>query len=303
MESHYEWLKERQKGIGGSDVGAILGVNPYKTAYDVWMEKISPEPIEIEDNQSMKAGRMLEKAVADWFAEETGMSVSESETIHHPEKPYLIANIDRLLTNENGEKGILECKTASGYAADTWDTEIPLIYYLQLQHYMYVLNVKWGYVAILVDGRDFKYYRYERDDELLNQIIPKLEAFWSHVQDGTPPPAQNADDIIKQYPQDSGKTVTAVSHIEQAIEELKSLKAQIKELENQKNKVEFIIKEYMGDAAVLVNEDGVPLATWKASKPTKRFDSKRFKAENPDIFEKYQVEIAGSRRFLLKGEK
>lgn len=304
IPEHILWLKDRQKGIGGSDVGAILGVNPYKTAYDVWQEKIAPEPIQIEDNEAMKAGRMLEDAVARWFAEETGFGIIAPDNHSHfvGEKSYYHANVDRLIETPEG-RGVLECKTASGYSSDNWDAEVPLTYYLQLMHYMNVLDLDFGYIAVLIDGRDFRYFLFERDQELIKRMEKKLDEFWQHVQDGTPPPAQKVGDIVKQYPQDTGEDVIAVSHVEVEIEHLNELRAKIKELEQEADKAEFIIKEYIGEASTLRSGAGKILATWKASKPTKRFDSASFKTENPDMFEKYQKETAGSRRFLLKGDK
>ena len=130
-----EWLKERQKGIGGSDVAGILGLSKFKSPLDIYLEKTAEEPIEQEDNAAMKAGRMLEDTVARWFIEETQFITKRDNKIRiHKTRPYLIANVDRVILGQEKGPGILEIKTTSGFYASNWETEIPEEYYLQLQH-------------------------------------------------------------------------------------------------------------------------------------------------------------------------
>ena len=113
--SHEEWLRYRKLGIGGSDAGAICGLNPYKTAMQIYFDKTS-DTIEYTDNEAMRQGRDLENYVAQRFMEATGKKVRKANAIFcHEEYPFLLANVDRMLTGENVG---LECKTASPYAAD-----------------------------------------------------------------------------------------------------------------------------------------------------------------------------------------
>lgn len=108
--SNQEWLRLRKSGIGGSDVGAICGVNPYSSAMKVFRDKISTEVEEL-DNEAIRIGHDLEDYVARRFMEATGLKVRKSNFMYRSmEYPFMIADVDRLVV---GEDAGLECKTAS----------------------------------------------------------------------------------------------------------------------------------------------------------------------------------------------
>ena len=114
---HEEWLRYRKKGIGGSDAGAICGVNKYRSAVSVFLDKTTEQTSEF-DNEAMRQGRDLEQYVAERFCEETGKKVRRANAIFsHSELPFMLANVDRLVVGENAG---LECKTASAFSADKW---------------------------------------------------------------------------------------------------------------------------------------------------------------------------------------
>ena len=131
---HEEWLRYRKKGIGGSDAGAICGVNKYRSAVSVFLDKTTEQTSEF-DNEAMRQGRDLEQYVAERFCEETGKKVRRANAIFsHSELPFMLANVDRLVVGENAG---LECKTASAFSADKWaDGSIPPEYEVQCNHYM-----------------------------------------------------------------------------------------------------------------------------------------------------------------------
>lgn len=157
------WLTYRKQGIGGSDAGAVCGMNPYRTAIHVYQDKISDEIEEI-DNEAMRQGREFEDYVARRFTEATGKKVRRANAIYYDEKhPFMLADVDRMIVGENAG---LECKTASPYMADKWaEGRIPMSYQIQCYHYMSVCNAYAWYIAVLIYGRDFKFYRIERDAE------------------------------------------------------------------------------------------------------------------------------------------
>ncbi|WP_459253609.1 lambda-exonuclease family protein [Enterococcus hirae] len=137
--SHQEWLEDRKRGIGGSDVATVLGLNKYKSPYQLWLEKTGQ--IELKDSESEPAywGNVLEEVVAKEFQERTGKKVRRrNQVFEHPLHPFLRANIDRDVVGENA---ILECKTANQFFSKEWEgEEVPLSYLCQVQHYMNVLN-------------------------------------------------------------------------------------------------------------------------------------------------------------------
>ena len=164
-----EWLKYRKLGIGGSDAGAICGLNPYHTAMQVYYDKTS-EKVEELDNESMRQGREFEDYVAKRFMEATGKKVRRANYMfQHEEYSFMLADVDRMVVGENAG---LECKTASPYMAEKWkDDKIPMSYQIQCHHYMAVCNADAWYIAVLIYGREFKYYRIERDEQIIADLI------------------------------------------------------------------------------------------------------------------------------------
>ena len=140
--SHEQWLNLRKTGIGGSDAGAVCGLNPYSSAMKVFQDKIS-DTVEEADNEAMRIGHDLEDYVAKRFTEATGLKVRKSNFMYRSkEHPYMLADVDRLIV---GEDAGLECKTASAYSADKWaNGNIPLHYVMQFYHYMAVTGKEPG---------------------------------------------------------------------------------------------------------------------------------------------------------------
>lgn len=137
-----DWLRLRKSGLGGSDAGAVCGLNPYSSPLQVFCDKTTEE-VQDHDNESMRQGRDLEEYVAKRFMEETGKKVRRSNFMYRSEEhPFMIADVDRLIV---GEDAGLECKTANAYNADKWkDGKIPAHYIIQCCHYMAVTGKRVG---------------------------------------------------------------------------------------------------------------------------------------------------------------
>lgn len=145
-----EWLAWRKKGIGGSDVAAALNLSPYKTARELYYDKIGVEPVIALPDRSITftIGHLLEEVVAQIFARKTGFAVFRDQTMYqHPLFPFMLADVDRFLTLPNGEKAILECKTAHFNTQYLWANGcVPRHYELQVRHYMSVMNINTAYI-------------------------------------------------------------------------------------------------------------------------------------------------------------
>ena len=175
-----EWLAYRKRGIGGSDAGAVCGLNPYRTAIQVYYDKTTTE-IQQTDNEAMRQGRDLEDYVARRFMEATGKKVRRANAMYyHEDHPFMLADVDRMIVGENAG---LECKTASPYMEDKWkDGNVPVHYLIQCHHYMAVCGADAWYIAALILGRGFVYYRIDRDEELISNLIQIETDFWEeHV--------------------------------------------------------------------------------------------------------------------------
>lgn len=155
--SRDEWLAERRKSLGGSDMGAVLGLNMWRSPFTVWAEKTGKLP-EQPDNEAMRQGRDLEHYVAARFEEASGKTVQRTNYIlRNDDAPHLHANIDRRIV---GERSGLECKTASALSAKRYaGGEFPESYYAQCVTYLAVTGWERWYLAALVLNKAFFVYQ------------------------------------------------------------------------------------------------------------------------------------------------
>lgn len=294
-----QWLKERRKGIGGSDAAAIAGLSRYRSPIQVYMEKLGLiEPP--EENEAMYWGKKLEDIVAEEFSIRTGLKVRRRNAIlQHPEYPFMLANVDRLIVGKN--EG-LECKTTSAYRADEWkDDEIPWEYAIQCYHYMAVTGYSAWWIAALIGGNQFVYKRIERDENIINNLIKIESDFWhNHILKQIPPDPDGSDastEILKQlYPKSNGETIELPPDVESLIEQYEQAKEEEKAAAERKREAENKIKAIMGEYEKGYWKDRK--ITWKTM-TTYRFDTKLFQKEHPDLYQKY-VNETSYRRFNVK---
>ncbi|MBO5347377.1 MAG: YqaJ viral recombinase family protein, partial [Lachnospiraceae bacterium] len=176
--SREEWLKWRTKGIGGSDVSIIAGINKFKSSFQLWLEKTGQIVPQEEESEYAHFGSVLEPIVKKEFTRVTGLKIRNKKMILQSEEyPFMLADLDGVIT-ENGEMCIFEAKTASAYKQDVWEEGVPMEYILQVQHYMAVTGAKKAYVAALVGGNHFYYHEVLRDETLIGQIIEMEKEFW-----------------------------------------------------------------------------------------------------------------------------
>lgn len=250
--SRKEWLEFRIKGIGGSDVAAILGLSPWNTPFSVWAKKTGRVPVEGEENEFMHWGTIMEPILAREFEQVTGKKVRrQNKTFYVPEHPFLRANIDRDVI---GEDGILEIKTATEYKSSEWaDDNVPVPYQLQVQHYMYVLDRPYCYFAYLVGGHSFGYKRVERDQDAIDIIEPQLIAWWQkHVVEDVPPEVDGEDAttaaLRAMYPEDDGEVVALEDRFNALLENREQLQASIKDTKNAVTSIDNELRAAIGDA-------------------------------------------------------
>lgn len=297
--SRIEWLHLRKSGIGGSDASAILGFNRWKSAFQLYIEKTSDFVEEI-NNEFIYWGNVLEDVVAQEFAKRTGKKVQRvNRMLRHRDYPFMTANLDRRIV---GEKAILECKTTSTYNNQAWDGEdVPAAYICQLQHYLAVTGYEKAYIAVLIGGNNFVWKEVERDDEFIELMIEREKDFWeNHVLANVPPAIDGSSSasefLAKMYPQDDGSAIMLDEQMNTVIEAIESLKAEEKQLETQRKEYENQLKMTLEDAAE--GHSNRFKVTYKTI-TSNRIDSKRLKAEQPDLYEKY-CNSSLSRRLSIK---
>lgn len=292
---------DRQKYLGGSDVAAILGISPWKTPLDVYLDKVQPRKEETDPGRLkvLNRGKRMEPYVTDLLAEETGLEIiRRGERYLDPELDFVAAEIDaEAATGEN-----IEIKTVSPFKAREWgeeqSDEIPLHYAAQAMHGMMVTRREVCVFGVLIGGDDFRVYRIERDDVTIDAIRQKEIEFWAQVQARQAPEPSTVSDLFRLYgTKDSGLAVEAPEELQADVIALKSLKDEAKRLGAQIELREERIKLHMGSASILTMY-GQPAATWK-EQASKRFDPSAFKAANPALYEQF-VKTATSRVFRLK---
>lgn len=274
-----EWLAERRKGIGGSDVAAILGLSPWATPLTVWLEKTGRSPGKPE-TEAMRIGTELEDFVARRYSQEMGRVVQRFNRMLH--KGCLLGNLDRLVVPE-GQKvashmgeirtdTFLECKTTS----IDWKDGVPLYYLTQIQHYMGLdEHLKHADVAVLfLNHKRFETYRVERDDIIIKAMQARLAAWWDeHIVGGKmPPPTCEDDNRIIYGISCPGKKIVADADIKRKLEQYKEAKAAEKAAKEQVETLKTDICAFMKDAETLTDENNNTLATWKNNRDKRKTD-------------------------------
>lgn len=201
--SKEEWLKHRTL-IGGSDAACIVGLSPWKSNVDLWMEKTGQvQAVDISDKPAVQYGIAAEPLLRSFFALDFTQYKVEyfGDNMWLNDKfPFAAASLDGELTDQEGRKGILEIKTttiASVQQKEKWQGRLPDNYYIQLLHYLMVTEYKFAELSAQLkwelDGEVYKQirnYHIERDDVL--EDIKFLEnserRFWEYVQAKQIPP-------------------------------------------------------------------------------------------------------------------
>ena len=297
--SNADWLRLRKSGIGGSDAGAICGVNPYSSAMKVFRDKTSTEVEEL-DYEAVRIGHDLENYVAQRFTEATGMKVRKSNLMYRSkEHPFMIADVDRLVV---GEDAGLECKTASAYNADKWaDGNIPLHNVMQCYHYMAVTGRRTWYIAAVILGREFTYRKLEWDDDLISRLTEMEENFWNnYVAKGIIPPPDGSkacDEVIEQYFHTAKKaSAVRLEGFDEKLDRREEILGFIAELQEEQKQIEQEVKLFMGDNQYAASDHY--RVSW-GNIDSVRLDSQRIKAERPEIYADYG-KVSHYRRFEVK---
>lgn len=299
--SREEWLKLRTEGIGGSDVSIVAGINPYKSVFQLWMEKTGLMIPVQEENEYLHFGTVLEPVVRQEFIDRTGIQVRQKNAVlQHPEHPFMFANLDGIVLEENGGLSIFEAKTASAYKAKEWENHVPEEYQLQIQHYMAVTGAGKAYIAALIGGNQFVWHTVCRDEELIQLIIKMEKQFWEeHVLTKTPPELDGSEAtsryINQKYAESVANTIELPQEALILLDSYDNLTEQIKKLTLNKDKAVNKLKEFLQENEKGYIEDRI--VKWNGIQKD-QFDQKRLKAEEPGIYGKY-VTKTSYRRFQV----
>lgn len=292
-----EFLARRQVGIGGSDISALLGLSTFKSPLQLWMEKTgrgSDEPDEAAQER-MHWGVVLEDVVARHYAQTRGVQVQRiNAQMHHPDVKIAFTNIDRAVIEPGrrarwdanlgrvlGAQAILECKTAHALAQNSADwgeagtDEVPQAYWMQCQWYLGITRLDEADLAVLFGGQKFVVYTIRRDQQIFDDMLNEADAWWKgYVVADIPPPPESEDDARRLWRSHvAGRERIVDSRTAAAVEDLVTIKGQIKNLEAREQEARDLILPAFGDAEA-ISFAGRRLATWKANRPGTKTDWK-----------------------------
>lgn len=322
IDPRTEWLQQRRTGIGGSDIAAILGLSPWRTSVDVYLDKVGETPLDTDLGEPAYWGTVLEDVVAAEFTKRTGRRVQRVRSIlRHPGRDWALASIDRALVAEGtraraddgvlkGATGLLECKTGGAHALQHWrgddgSDSLPVHYAAQCMWYLAVTGLEVCEVAALIGGQSYLIRRVERDEETIRAMFDQAEAFWRrHVLERRAPEPKTGADAAKLFQQDSGDLIDITTDPDTLalLNDLRSYRARIADIEAERDAIEDAIKARIGPASGLAL-DGKPVVTWKAAKPSARTDWRAVATAagaTPELIQQHTETTAGSRRLLLK---
>lgn len=285
MQNRTEWLQQRSKIIGASDVAAILGENPFRTNIDVWMDKTGRGQFDF-DNDHLKFGRDVECAIAGLYETRTKRPVRDlGATVVqvHPDVPWLGATLDRLTIIEN-EVGAtcevpLELKHVGGMFVRKaeWEDDPPSMYQIQVQIQCQCyrdddgIKPPFGSLAGMFPGYQLGWIEIERSDSFFDTIYPTLDEFWNHYvkKDICPPLLQHdksLDSVRRLYPMSNGETVVLDNAALRLADERAKLTTMIGEYEKEKKQIEAELRAIIGSATWGSLPDGTFLSLKEVNK-------------------------------------
>lgn len=288
MQDRDTWLKIRTSGIGGSDAGTIMGSDPWKSPYQLWLEKTGQvESEDISNKGPVYWGTKLEPLIARKFAEETGKKVERLGMLRHISDPWMLANVDRMVMHEDAG---LEIKTTNAFRASDWDGDnLPDSYYWQCQHYMMCTGMPLWYIAVLIGGQDFRWKEVPRCQEDIDELYKRERAFWTiNVQQHLMPEIDGSqmtkDALIERYPGGGTDMVDLPKEMDLLLAMRSSLTEDIDDREVRLQQINNKIMSMMGDNEVGMTPAGARV-TWRPQAGRTTIDSKKLAKDWPEAYE------------------
>ncbi|NGP75596.1 YqaJ viral recombinase family protein [Balneolaceae bacterium YR4-1] len=292
--SHEQWLEIRRESIGGSDVASALGLSKYKSPYMLWLEKTGRYD-SYEPSPAAAFGTFMEPHIRDHFRKVTGLEVQDDPHMYfHKDYPSMLSgNIDGLISPSNGKgHGVLEIKCSTSRRVPRLDTldDVPISWRLQLFHYMGVLGLDYGYLQVFL--RDTAVYlqplRIEADHKVIQANNERLADWWDkYITRDQPPPLSCLDDVTLRWPSGAaGKAAKAAPDTVNRYYALKQVEERLTGLKLLRESLQLDLKKAIGDAELLVGDDGQKLASWK-NQSRNRFDTARFRQDHPKLYKEY----------------
>ena len=278
-----QFLLDRKKGIGGSDVASILGVSPFRTALEVYHDKTSPELALDKPTEDMQRGVRVEKYILQEYSERSEVQLDANiPTIVDKEYPFMRANIDAMVVDQNV---VVEAKSTKA-PISSWEKGIPEYYKAQVAYYAMLADAERVDVPVLFSGWKYACFTYWRDASYEANIKQAVIDFWqNHIVKAISPKPTSLIELKAAYPTVAEeKTIKADNDIREKVYRLQEIGEQCKDLERQEKALKTQIQGYMGDAGLL--DAGFCKVALKEIKST-RFNANAFKEKYTELYQQY----------------
>jgi putative phage-type endonuclease len=289
-----EWLRERTRGVGGSDVAAIMGLSPWSTPLDVWLQKTGREgPRDLSDKPYVQFGNDFEATVMAKFAgAHEGLRVEPmGAMLRSIGRPWAQASLDGIVF-DGDDWGVLEVKTAR--TKSDWRDGVPLYYQTQVTHYLSVTGRSFAYVAAFFrDSCEYEWYRVERDEDDVRRVDEEVDEFWHAFVEADAMPeivgGRDADGLTALYGHDDGEVDALhgdeATDADALIDQYVRAKEREAEARAERKRLADLIMARIGGHRGIVTD--MYRATWSRGESSD-IDRRRLRDEMPDVYRKFE---------------
>lgn len=302
------WLEERRKGICSTDIAAIAGVHPYKSALEVYVEKVDGTNVDLSGKPEVEWGNRHEPTIAAKYAERHGVTLESPGLVFAPDEPWRRATADRFVVpggdwKPGDRRRGLEIKTAGARQAHRWGEsgsgEYPEEYYLQCQWCMSVCDYDEWDLAVLIGGNDYREYRIARDRVLEGNLIEIGQRFWEeNVLARVPPTLDGSDSaaayLLAQFPRNVEPLIAAPPEADQWVERYREAEEKLALAEREKAKAKHELQAIIGEHDGIEGGWGKILWKTQAGRPSWKAIAEELGA-TPELIEKHRSD--GTRVF------
>jgi predicted phage-related endonuclease len=270
---------------------------------DAVLEKLGvKERPDLSEVEAVQMGHVMQPIIGQLASAKLGMELKEADyALTHPKETWMRSHFDFISTDG---QTLVEVKNYNAAVRNKFDSEaniIPQADMAQLIHEAACHNINDIVLAVLFGGQNFEVFKFTIEEAQKEQLVKDMAKFWGHVASKQYPEPETTEQAKLIYSVSAPTSITAPQSLEQMCQALQYTKEQLSKWEDEEEKLKVEIQKFMGVNSELVTLDGRVLATWKSSKGSMKFDSKLFEQSMPDIYKSYVREVAGSRRFLVKG--
>lgn len=309
LADHEQWLEWRRGGIGSSDAAGIAGISPWSSPISVWLDKVGLVG-DIEPNEAMKWGLILEPVIIREFEDRTGLHVrSRQLPAEHPEHGWMRATLDGVVADTvdlgTDALAVYEGKTAGDWGRAAWEDGVPQHYVVQVQHQMAITGLPAAWVVALLGGQKLVSFLIERDQDSIDLLTDLEDTFWRrYVLTGTPPPVdgteRTTEAIRDAFSQSSGEQIELPEVAVDLVRQIHAATAEENAAKERADAARNAMRMLLGDAEIGMY-GGWPLATWKHVEQD-RIDVEELRAREPSVAARY-TKTSSYRRFHLPKHK